>query len=91
MLEKIRHYSAGTYRKLVALNKDFQSHGALYQYSATTFGLTQKQLGQLTSNTQAALGILKATCLAGQMRFDIEPKAFVSGQVTEAHVECENP
>lgn len=91
MLEKIRHYNAGLYRKLIALNRDFAARGALYRYAAETFGLSQKQLDQLVNNTALATGILKATCHAGQLRFDLQPKQFFLGQATEQPVDCENP
>ena len=91
MLEKIRHYNPETYRRLVALNKDFAAKGSLYRYVAQEFGLNEKNLAQIVSNTQVALGILKQTCQAGQLRFDLKPAEFFTGQKTDERVDCENP
>lgn len=91
MLEKIRHYNAETYRTLISLNKDLSAQGPVFSHVASTFGLTAKQIAQIVSNTASATAILKSTCEAGLMRFDLNPKKFFVGQVGEESVNCANP
>jgi len=84
MLEKIRHYSDDTYRRLLALDRDFSEAGPLYAYFRDTFGLSQRQLGLIVRHTAHATAILRETCRAGELRFDLDPEAFlVDGRVLE--------
>lgn len=90
MLESIRHYSHQTYRSLMQLQEDFQRKGELFDYVSTSFGLTDKQLQQILHNTQQAADILKASCRAGKLRFDLDPKGFfATGDAREQQAECE--
>ena len=58
MLEKLRHLNAGTYRKLIALNSDLQGEGPIGQWLATSFGLSEREVAQVVTNTALATGIL---------------------------------
>jgi len=90
MLEKIRHLNADIYHKLLALDRDFGAAGPLYQYFRDTFGLSQRQLGLIVRHTAHATAILRETCRAGQIRFDLEPETFlVEGTTKEREVACE--
>lgn len=92
MLERIRHYNPETYRRLIALDKDFQAQGKIYAYVRDTFGLTQTQLGQIVGNTHEAAGILRGTCKARKMRFDLDPNAFLAaGSAQSRKVDCDHP
>ncbi len=92
MLDGLRHYRARTYRQLLRLEADFASRGPLYQYTSTTFGLSERELAQIAANVQSAAAKLRASCKAGQLRFDVEPEEFMlAGRVVEQHVDCENP
>jgi len=92
MLERIRHYNPETYRRLIALDKDFQAQGKIYAYVRDTFGLTQTQLGQIVGNTHEAAGILRGTCKARKMRFDLDPNAFLAaGSAQSRMVDCDHP
>ena len=89
MLEKIRHYSPETYKRLIALNEDFESQGPLYHYVKDHFGLSDRQFGQIVRNTELAVGILGDTCRSGKLRFDLDPESFLlKGEVRPANVEC---
>ena len=89
MLEKLRHMSGDTYLKLIALDADLQSKGPIYQWTATSLGLDDAQVNQIIKNTSLAADILRATCEAGQMRFDLSPKEFFeTGLVVEQSVSC---
>ncbi len=92
MLEKLRHYRAGLYRKLMQLDRDFKSSGPLYNHVRATFGLSDREFRQVVANTAAAADILRNSCKAGRLRFDIEPEEFLlTGSVATATPECELP
>jgi hypothetical protein len=92
MLEKIRHYSADTYRRLLKLANDLESRGELYGYISNNFGLSGPQLGQVVNNTRLAAGILRDSCRAGKLRFDLDPDALLLyGKVVEQELDCDQP
>lgn len=92
MLEKLRHYRADTYRLLMQLESDFQSRGPLHEYVRTTFGISQREFEQVVANTTAAASILRDSCKAGRLRFDIDRDEFLlTGTVTPGKVSCELP
>jgi hypothetical protein len=92
MLERIRHYPADTYRRLVALDRDFGTRGALHEHVRTTFGLSEAEFAQVAANVRGATAILQASCRAGRLRFDLDPEALLrDGRVAEQRVDCDNP
>jgi hypothetical protein len=92
MLERLRHYAAGTYRRLVALDADFGSGGPLHEYVRSTFGLTDAEFARIVGNARQAASILREACRAGRLRFDLEPeRLLLDGEVTPEKVDCDNP
>jgi hypothetical protein len=92
MLEKIRHYNPRTYRQLIALDDDLAAKGKLYAYLRDTFGLTEVQLAHAVTGVHEASAILRSSCKAGKLRFDLDPDAFLATGKAVAHkVDCENP
>ena len=92
MLEKLRHYRADTYQLLMQLDRDFQSAGPLYDYVRTTFGISQREFRQVVANTAAAAGILRESCKAGRLLFDVDRNEFLlTGTVNPGKVACELP
>jgi hypothetical protein len=92
MLEKIHHYSADTYRRLLRLAADFESRGELYDYVRDSFGLSQSQFEQVVNNTRLAAGILRDSCRAGKLRFDLDPGALLlTSKVEELQLDCDQP
>jgi hypothetical protein len=92
MLEHIRHYSAGTYRRLIALDKDLGARGPLHDHVRTTFGLSDAEFAQIVSTTRSAAAILREGCRAGRLRFDLDPEAFLrDGKSAEVKLDCDNP
>ena len=92
MLEKLRHYSADTYRRLLRLAADFEARGELYAYVRDTFQLSRPQLQQVVNNTRLAAGILRDSCRAGRLRFDLDPAAFLlTGKSEQQGLDCDNP
>jgi len=92
MLEQIRHYATSTYRRLIALDKDFGERGPLHEYVRSTFGLTDAEFKRIVANTARAAEILRESCGAGRLRFDLEPEALMrDGKVASQKVDCGNP
>ena len=90
MLEKLRHFDADTYSRLMALDRDLQSEGPIYQWTATHLGLDDGQIRQIVRNTNLAAGILRASCEAGDLIFDLNPKAFFeTGTARVDEVSCD--
>ncbi|QJF50322.1 hypothetical protein [Roseobacter ponti] len=90
MLEKFRHFDAGVYRRLMALNTDLAAQGPVYQWTENSFGLTDRQVQQVVKNTQLATDILRATCDRGELIFDLDPRMFLAkGSVTPQEVSCD--
>ena len=89
MLEKLRHFPATTYRKLMALNADLQGEGLLHAYVRESFGLDQRQVRQIVENAALAADILSAICTRGELLFDLDPESFfLDGAVTPVALEC---
>jgi len=92
MLEKLRHFPAKTYRKLLALDADLQAQGPIHAYVRDSFGLNDKQLQQIVTNARLATSILSDTCAKGEMIFDLEPETFfLTGTVPVHPIDCLNP
>jgi hypothetical protein len=92
MLQKLRHYRADTYLQLMRLDQDFRSSGPLHEYVRTTFGLSEREFRQVVANTMEAAGILRESCKAGSLRFDVEPEEFLlTAEVAPKPVQCQLP
>jgi hypothetical protein len=90
MLDRLHHYNAGLYRRLQDLARDLSAKGDLYQYLADAFGLTSSQVEGIVERTEKAAGILRASCEAGELRFDLEPEALLLyGEVEARRVACD--
>jgi hypothetical protein len=88
LLEKIRHLNAVTYGQLIHLAKDFEAKGPSYKCLRDTAS-NADMIGQ---NAIQAAQILKSTCKAGTMNFDLNPETYLGTQKVERmQVDCENP
>jgi len=91
MLEKLRHYRADAYRQLMRLDRDFREQGPLHGYVRSSFGLSDREFAQVVSNTAQAAEILRMSCKAGRLRFDVDPVQFLlKGDVRPEEVDCES-
>ena len=89
MLERFRHFDAKTYRLLMELDADFQSGGPIHTWLFNSLGLRESKVQMIVDNTALAAKILRATCEAGTLRFDLEPKQFfATGYVTPDTQSC---
>ncbi|CUH46680.1 hypothetical protein [Ruegeria atlantica] len=92
MLEKIRHFSPSTYRRLVTLNSDLQTQGPGYDWLSQSFGLSDSQIAQVVKNSALATSILQSNCSNGDLMFDLDPVAFFLRNGTEVEaVDCYEP
>ena len=92
LLEKIRHLNAVIYRQLIHLAKDFEAKGPSYRYLRDTFYISGSNADMIGQNAIQAAQILKSTCKAGMMKFDLRPETYLGTQkVEEVQVDCENP
>jgi hypothetical protein len=92
MLERIRHYPAHTYRQLMALAADFAALGPLHAQVRSSFGLSEREFERVASNVKSAAAVLRDSCRAGRLRFDLDPEAFFrDGRAAEAAVDCGAP
>ena len=92
MLDRLRHYRASVYQRLMALHGDFEAKGPLYAIVRDSYGLSERELAQVVANTAAAASILHAQCAAGQLRFDVEAEELLlRGKVEPRSIDCGTP
>lgn len=90
MLERLRHFDADTYQRLIALDQDLQTGGPVYTWLSTSLGLKDSEVLQVQRNTALAAGILQASCRQGLLRFDLNPhQFFLLGDVEPADISCD--
>jgi len=90
MLEKLRHFDGGVYRRLIALDADLQAQGPVYRWTADSLGLESGQIEQIVRNTALAAGILRASCERGELLFDLNPRHFLeTGDPGAEDVPCD--
>jgi len=90
MLEKLRHFDGKIYERLVALDRDLQTQGPIFQWLSTSLGLKDSEVMQVVKNTALATGILQESCRVGNLRFDLKPKQFfLNGEVVADTVDCD--
>jgi hypothetical protein len=91
-LEKFKHLNPRLYKKIIKMDLDFKSQGALYSYFKETFGLDNKQFNQIISNTASAAQILKSACESDTLKFDlVSHKNAAKNEFTEETLKCSNP
>lgn len=92
MLDDLHHFSARTWRQLLALEADLKVEGPLHDYLKSSFGLSDRQFAQLVKNSLPAAATLRMQCQAGVIQFDLDPEAFIlTGIATPETVDCGNP
>jgi hypothetical protein len=92
LLAKLRHLNPVSYRQLVRLAKDFETKGPFYKYLQDTFYISDANADLISRNAIQAAQILHSACIAGTMKFDLNPEVYlVKQQVEQVQVDCENP
>jgi hypothetical protein len=91
-LDGLRHFSAVTYPKLMALDKDLQARGALHGLLQSSFALGERELRLIVDRAHQAAEVLRRACRARRLQFDLEPEEFlVRGTVSSPAVDCSQP
>ena len=80
MLEKLHHYPADLYRRLMALDRDLSASGPIHQHLQNDYILSAAQLGQIVKNVAKAAQLLRGQCEAGALQFDLDPEALPSNR-----------
>jgi hypothetical protein len=91
MLDGLRHFNADLYARMARLARDFAAQGELYQYTQSSFALSDKYVAHLSKQVGKAFAILSQACASGDLRFDLEPELFIrDGEVAATSVDCES-
>jgi hypothetical protein len=91
-LERLRHLNGTTYRQLIRLAKDIEGKGALYSSLRDSFDLPDAYADVIAENTIQVAQILRKTCQAGTLKFDLNPELYlVTQKVQETQVNCADP
>lgn len=92
MVEWLRHLPPDTYRRVVALARDFEARGPLHEQVRKSFGLSAADFARIASHVDSAAATLRANCRDGRLRFDLDPEAVVLRRApVEAKLDCERP
>ena len=72
------------------LDRDFRTGGAMSLWLAEAMPLDDAQRRMIETNTRLAAARLRAACESGQLRFDLDPGAFLdAGDAPSAAVTCD--
>jgi hypothetical protein len=90
LLQELRHFDAGVYRRLQAMAADLQENGPVRQWLDGSFGLSPEQAAMIADNTVSAAAILRGACDRGELAFDLDPDGFLAtGKVTPETPACD--
>lgn len=92
MLAALRHAPPQSYKRLIALADDLQGDGPLAKQLRTSYGFSAAEFSHFAANARDAADILRASCKAGHLRFDLDPEAFLrDGRVDAVKLDCDRP
>lgn len=92
MLEKLRHFNADTYRRLLALSNNLRDeNGSVMSWLRSSLTLTTDEIRQIQTNTANAAKILRDSCRANRLKFDLDAKAFHLGRQVDEKLSCDHP
>ncbi len=90
MLEKIKHYPARLYSKLVKFNDDLQTAGVIWQFMSTQFDINPKYLESARFFANEALEVLRKKCENKELIFDLNPKEYlITGATQPKRMDCQ--
>jgi len=72
MLEGLRHYNPGLYRRLGRLAADVTSGGSMYRWLTESAGLGKKEADTIARRAGEAFSLLQADCQGGRLKLDLE-------------------
>jgi len=94
MLEGLKHYHPGLYRRLGLLAADFAARGPAFEWLTQSAGLSDREAATIAERTQSAFSLLQTDCRSGELALDLDPAAVLAGrdlQKTEGQCEVTAP
>lgn len=73
MLEGLRHYSPGLYRRFGLVAADLGAKGPIYQWMTTRAGLSVREADAIASRAVEAFTLLRTDCEKGSLQLDLVP------------------
>ena len=76
----------------MCIRDSFAAAGPLHAHVRTSFGLSAAEFDRIAANVKSSAKTLRESCLAGRLRFDADPEAFLrDGRVTVSALDCDYP
>lgn len=88
MLEGLRHFHPGLYRRLGELANDLGNKGPVYMWLTAAAGLSQKETDAIATRTVQVFESLKTDCEGGQLKLDLDPAGFLGADNAFGDVSC---
>jgi hypothetical protein len=79
MVQGLRRFDPGLYRRLRELAADFAARGRVFQAVAANYGLHQGDLDAIARRLHALNETLLRDCRAGHYQFDLGPSRLLAG------------
>lgn len=77
MLEGLRHYHPGLYRRLGLLAADLGTAGPIHNWLTDSAGLSEKEADVISQRAVKAFELLQADCRSGALKLDLKPMEFL--------------
>ena len=88
MLDGLRHYPAGLYRKLGELAADLDAKGPIHNWLSGPAGLSSREVEAIAARSGEAFSKLQNDCTSGVLKLDIDLAAYMAG-TTPAPASCD--
>ena len=88
MLEDLRHFHPGLYRRLGELAADLGSKGAVYTWLTGAAGLSQRETDAIATRTVQLFESIKSDCESGRLKLDLDPARFLGADDAFGDVSC---
>lgn len=79
MLDGLRRYPAGLYRKLGELAADLAAKGPIHGWLSGPAGLSSKEVDAIVARSGEAFSKLQSDCESGVLKLDIDLAAYMAG------------
>ena len=88
MMEDLRHFHPGLYRRLGELAADLGSKGAVYTWLTGAAGLSQRETDAIATRTVQLFESIKSDCESGRLKLDLDPARFLGADDAFGDVSC---
>ena len=89
MLDGLRHFHPGLYRKLGELAADLGGKGPLYGWMTGAAGLSAREADAIATRAVEAFALLRADCRSGQLKLDLDPALYLGADNAYEGAGCE--